>query len=64
VRINNEVRELTGAGIVRPEDITAANTINHTQIAEARVSYGGKGQLTQVQRTPSMQALAAQYSPF
>ena len=64
VRVNNEVRQLTIAGIVRPEDITAANTINHTQIAEARVSYGGKGQVTQVQRTPTVQALAAQYSPF
>ena len=64
VRVNNEVRQLIIAGIVRPEDITAANTINHTQIAEARVSYGGKGQVTQVQRTPTIQALAAQYSPF
>ena len=58
------MRQLTVAGIVRPEDITAANTIKHTQIAEARVSYGGKGQLTEVQRTPTIQALAAQYSPF
>jgi flagellar L-ring protein FlgH len=64
VRVNNELRELTVAGIVRPEDITAANTIQHTQIAEARVSYGGKGQVTQVQRTPTAQALVAQYSPF
>ena len=64
VRVNNEVRQLVIAGIVRPEDISAANTINHTQIAEARVSYGGKGQVTQVQRTPAIQALAAQYSPF
>ena len=64
VRVNNEVRQLVIAGIVRPEDISAANTISHTQIAEARVSYGGKGQVTQVQRTPSIQALAAQYSPF
>jgi flagellar L-ring protein FlgH len=64
VRVNNEVRELTVAGIVRPEDITSANTINHTQIAEARVSYGGKGQITQVQKTPAGQALVAQYSPF
>jgi flagellar L-ring protein FlgH len=64
VRVNNELRELTVAGIVRPEDITAANTIQHTQIAEARVSYGGKGQITQVQRTPAMQGLVAQYSPF
>ena len=64
VRVNNEVRQLVIAGIVRPEDISAANTISHTQIAEARVSYGGKGQVTQVQRTPAIQALAAQYSPF
>jgi flagellar L-ring protein precursor FlgH len=64
VRVNNEVRELTVAGIVRPEDITSANTINHTQIAEARVSYGGKGQITQMQKTPAGQALVAQYSPF
>ena len=64
VRVNNELRELTVAGIVRPEDITSSNTINHTQIAEARVSYGGKGQVTQVQRTPAAQALVAQYSPF
>ncbi|MGC1302878.1 MAG: flagellar basal body L-ring protein FlgH [Caulobacteraceae bacterium] len=64
VRVNNELRELTVAGIVRPEDISSANTINHTQIAEARVSYGGKGQITQVQKTPAGQALVAQYSPF
>ena len=64
VRVNNELRVLTVAGIVRPEDITSANTIQHTQIAEARVSYGGKGQITQVQRTPTVQALVAQYSPF
>jgi len=64
VRINQELRELTVAGIVRPEDITSSNTIQHTQIAEARVSYGGKGQLSTVQGVPAGQAILNKFSPF
>ena len=64
VRVNNELRQLMVAGIVRPEDITSSNTIAHTQIAEARVSYGGKGQLTTVQNVPAGQAILNKISPF
>ena len=64
VRTNREVRELTVAGIVRPEDISSANTINHTQIAEARISYGGRGDISRVQATPAAQSLVERFSPF
>jgi len=64
VRTNAELRQLTVAGIVRPEDISSANTIRHTQIAEARISYGGRGDISRVQKTPSGQSLVERFSPF
>ncbi|MBV9993975.1 MAG: flagellar basal body L-ring protein FlgH [Caulobacteraceae bacterium] len=64
VKTNNELRELTVGGIVRPEDISSANTIRHTQIAEARISYGGRGDVSAVQRTPVGTGLAQRWWPF
>ena len=64
VRTNGEVRQLSVAGIIRPEDITSSNTIRHSQIAEARISYGGRGDISRVQRTPAGQALVETFSPF
>jgi len=64
VRTNTEVRQLTIAGIVRPEDIASNNTIQHTQIAEARINYGGRGDISRVQKTPAGQSLIERFSPF
>jgi flagellar L-ring protein precursor FlgH len=62
--INNEMRSVTIAGIVRPEDISASNTILHTQIAEERLNYGGRGDISRVQKTPALQSIMEKFSPF
>ena len=49
-RVNAEMRVLNVGGIVRPRDISRGNTISYEKIAEARVSYGGRGRLTDVQQ--------------
>lgn len=64
VRVNNELRELLVSGFVRPEDISRRNEITYDKIAAARISYGGRGQISSAQRPRGGQAATDAVLPF
>ncbi|MDO5658252.1 MAG: flagellar basal body L-ring protein FlgH [Paracoccus sp. (in: a-proteobacteria)] len=64
VRVNFEMRELTVTGFVRPEDIGRNNEIAYDRIAGARISYGGRGQITDMQQPRYGQQVADMILPF
>jgi flagellar L-ring protein precursor FlgH len=64
VRVNYEMRVLNVGGIVRPLDITRNNTIAYEKVAEARISYGGRGRLMEVQQPAWGHQIYDQVVPF
>jgi flagellar L-ring protein precursor FlgH len=64
VRVNFDLRELDINGIVRPEDIASDNTLSYEKIAEARISYAGRGQINDVQQPRWGQQLIDILFPF
>lgn len=64
LRVNFEIRELLVSGFVRPEDISRQNEITYDKIASARVSYGGRGQITDVQQPRYGQQFLDTVLPF
>lgn len=64
LRVNYEMRELLVSGYVRPEDISRKNEITYDKIASARVSYGGRGQISDVQQPRVGQQVLDTVLPF
>ncbi len=64
LRVNFEMRELLVTGFVRPEDIARQNEITYDKIASARVSYGGRGQITDLQQPRYGQQILDAVLPF
>lgn len=64
VRVNSELRHLQMSGVIRPQDIASDNTVRHDRMAEARISYGGRGQMTDVQTPRYGQQLMEILLPF
>jgi flagellar L-ring protein FlgH len=64
VRVNYELRLLNIAGIVRPRDLSKDNTISYDKIAEARISYGGRGRSSEVQQPGWGQQIYDAIKPF
>jgi flagellar L-ring protein precursor FlgH len=64
VRVNYEIRVLSVAGVIRPRDISTDNAISYDKIAEARVSYGGRGRVMEIQQPAYGQQILDIVAPF
>ncbi len=64
VRVNGELRDLQITGIIRPEDISRQNTITYDKMAGARIYYGGRGMISDVQDPRYGQQILEILAPF
>jgi flagellar L-ring protein precursor FlgH len=64
LRLNFDLRELLVTGVIRPEDISRRNEITYDKIADARISYGGRGQLQDLQQPRYGQQVLDIVAPF
>ncbi len=64
VRVNDEMRDLVVSGYIRPDDISRQNEVAYDKIANAQISYGGEGMISDVQSPPWGQQVTDQIMPF
>lgn len=64
VTVNRDDSMVTVSGIIRSKDITAENTIQSTQVADASVIVKGKGPLWNNQRRGLVTRVLDWFSPF
>ncbi len=64
VRVNSELRQLQVSGVIRPQDIASDNTVQSERLAEARIAYGGRGTITDVQQPRYGQQILDTLLPF
>ncbi len=50
ITVNDEKQVLEITGIVRPEDVTAENTVMSSLVADAQIKYNGKGEVSEKSR--------------